>query len=217
MLIGWILENIPYVKDDKFKNLKISSIEYTEDFKDYERFYNSWYAPPFSLYNLTYEGLHFSKMNVFPIMTTHLSLLKNFYFEFRARIIKNALGWVFQGTRLKNNAMPVFFVMFNITQKSIIRPHILRLDKDDAKNYKRFERVDASTELLNKKWFIIRTEVADDYIKIFLDNKIIFNENFIEAPYRDYCNFPNKLGEVGFRCHQTEEAIVNYVKVGELI
>lgn len=207
-LIKWILDNVPFIEKDKLDNFnKETSLEIVESFKDYDRFYNLWFIPPYCQFKLTEKGFHFSNAHITPIMTTHLSLLNNFCFEFKARILKNRVGWIIKGTRYPNSPIPNFFIMFNIGKSGDICPHIFN-NIINEKKYKRFDKEFVSTNNdLSNKWFVIKTLVLEDQIEILINDNSVFNKNFKEEPFKKYYDFQNKLGEIGFRCYSDEEAI----------
>jgi len=221
-LIDWMINNIPidYHNKDKLKSLKsqkVKGVYYHEDFKDLDRFIKFWSYPPGSLYRLTSEGLLFTNAH-FPIMTTHLALLENYEFEFKAKIKVRTLGWIVKGTRKFGTNSLVFCIMFNINKKHKLLPHIFTSkDIHPATHYQVFNTEKKTVKLnLKEGWFTLITRVDGDRITISNDKKIIFGQNFTIEPYKKFYEFPKKQGEVGFRCSPNEEAIINYVKVREI-
>ena len=217
-LIKWIFDNIPFVDKTKLQNLETLNLDFHEDFKDYDRFLRLWTFPPQCSFQLTNEGLRFTNAH-FPIMTTHLALLKNYKFEFKAKIESGNLGWIVEGTKSSDSYLPKFCVMFNINQQGNLTPHILNFNKLDPKiQYKVFEekRVKVNMDFLKEGWFIITTKVVDDKITILNNDRTIFEQDFNVSPYKEFYGFSDKQGEVGFRCYPGEQGIINYVKVGEI-
>lgn len=217
-LIKWMVDNIPSVDRNKLNSLDAPSLDFCEDFKDYDGFRKLWFVPPQSSFHLTPEGLHFTNAH-FPIMTTHLALLRNYRFEFRARIKRSTLGWIVKGTRPFNSDWPTFCIMFNINQKRELLPHIFNMNKvvtDPLTLYRVFNKQKVPLNTSKEGWFTLITEVIGDKITILNDGNIIFDQDFIVGPYKEFYEFPNKQGEVGFRCHPGEEGIINYLKVREI-
>lgn len=217
-LIKWISDNIPFVDKTKFKNLTTSNLAFYEDFKDIDRFLRLWTFPPQCSFQLTHEGLRFTNAH-FPIMTTHLALLRNYKFEFKAKNESGNVGWIIKGTRPFNNYLPTFCVMFNINQEGDLTPHIFNFNKvDPIRHYKVFEknRIKAVLNISQEGWFTIITKVVQDKITVLNDDRSIFEQDFNIDPYKEFYEFPNKQGEVGFRCHPGEQGIINYIKVEEI-
>lgn len=217
-LIKWIVDNIPFVNATRLNGLNTRELEFYDDFKDFDRFLKLWSFPPESSFQLTHEGLRFSNAH-FPIMTTHLALLRNYEFEFKARIVSQYLGWIVKGTRRFEKYLPEFCVMFNINENGELRPHIFNSNMvviDPPIHYHGFDMKKVKLRFSKESWFTLVTRIIDDTITVFNDDEMIFNENFNEDPYREVYQFPNKQGEVGFRCYPGEQGIINYMRVREL-
>lgn len=217
-LIKWISDNIPFIDKTKFQHLETLPIGFHEDFKDYDRFLRLWTFPPQCSFQLTHEGLRFTNAH-FPIMTTHLALLSNYEFEFRAKIESGHIGWIVKGTRPFNSYLPTFCVMFNINRHGQLRPHIFNINNPDPEShYKLFDiqQVELHTESSKEDWFLITTKVIEDKITILNNDRVIFEQDFNQAPYKEFFEFQNKQGEIGFRCYPGEQAIINYITVKEI-
>jgi len=215
-LTKWMLDNIPFVDSEKVNSLQTQNINYEEYFKDNDRFLRLWTFPPDSSYQLTHEGLRFTNSH-FPIMTRHLALLNNYEFEFKAKIESSTVGWVVKGTRLFDQHFPVFCVMFNINQKGELRTHIFNYKNQDPNvQYKYIETKQVELNLSNEGWFTVITRINGDSISLIHNEKVAFEQDFTEKPYNEIYDFPNKQGEIGFRCHPGEQSTINYVKVKEI-
>ncbi|MDP2659735.1 MAG: hypothetical protein Q8R28_03290, partial [Dehalococcoidia bacterium] len=119
-LAKWMVDNVPFADKRKLDAIDVKSLDFREDFKDYDRFLRLWSLPPQCSFQLTHEGLRFSNAH-FPIMTTHLALLRNYEFEFKAKIESRTFGWIIKGTSASlttplTSYLPVFCVMFNIDE-----------------------------------------------------------------------------------------------------
>jgi hypothetical protein len=216
-LIRWMCESIPLLEPKRFKKLHIKQATFEDDFMDKEIFRKLWSCPPGSSYITTSEGLRFSYTH-FPILTTTLALLRDYEFEFSARIDQGRIGWVVKGTQPPGHFLPAFCIMFNLNEKGDLRPHIWNHRLPDPINQ---YRIFPETRVKIKKkdsWFTLITRVRSDTIEIEDNKKIIFASDFSKEPYASiYNDFPHpKEGQVGFRCHPEEEATVKYVKVREL-
>lgn len=215
-LINWLVQ---VVKIDKklFEGFSAPSVNFHDEFQDFDRFLDLWSIPPGCDFNLTSEGLRFTNAHL-PILSRTLGLLVNFEFTFTARIQRGAIGWVIKGAKDFTSYFPPFCVMFNTTLDHIT-PHILHLGKPDPYSlYHRFDPVTANLQATKQGWFTITTRCVDDTITIINDNKELFQANFAtDAPYADlYQDFQPKQGQIGFRCHPDEEAIVRSVEVREI-
>src|SRR3989344_312939 len=207
-LIKWIGDNIP-INPNILPAYEIEDLP-TEDFKDLDRFIKLWNAPGGS-FSLTHEGLRVMNAH-FPIMTNYLAPLKNYEFEFKTRIVNGAVGWAVKGTKHYASIVPQFCVMFNIDKDNKLTPHIFNINKYlmEHGGYRPFnEKVKkVSLKKSNEGWFNIKTVIKDDVITIFNEGNKIFEDDFSVEPYKEYFDFPNKQGEVGFRCYQgVEEAV----------
>lgn len=216
-LIKWIEDNILY-QPPKNKNTVLKLLdEYLEtieeDFLDKERFLRLWSNPPFSSFYFTEEGLRFTNSD-FPIMTNYLSLLQNYEFSFKAKVISGALGWVVKGTKSFPNILPEFCLMFNITAQNEINPHIYNRGKQIF--WKPFYENKKNVSLKLNEWFEIKTVVLGDKITIYKDEIEVFSADFLEEPYKDFYQYDNKQGEVGFRCYPGEEAVINHIRIKEI-
>lgn len=220
-LIAWILDNIPFVESKGLTSLQDQEtrIEVFEDyFKDNDRFLKMWVFPPQSSFLLTGEGLRFTNAH-FPIMTNFLALLQNYEFEFKAKIESARIGWIVKGTRPFNAYLPTFCIMFNIDKDGVLTPHIFNYNNVDPQtNYTPFtnNRANAALSISKEGWFTITTRVNGDKVTVLNDNTIIFEGDFAADPYKVLYDFPNKQGEIGFRCYPGEQALINYVKVREI-
>lgn len=215
-LIRWIKDNVLYSHEpssldslDKF----LKTIE--EDFRNKEKFLRLWSNPPFSSFNFTSEGLRFTNSD-FPIMTNYLGLLQNYEFIFRAKLIRNAFGWVVKGSKSFPNILPEFCVMFNITEANKLTSHIYNINNKSNYSWQRIEEIQCNDLIRKNEWFEITTKVEGDRITIIKENKKLFEKDFNEAPYKEFYTYDNKQGEVGFRCHPGEEGLVDYIKVREI-
>ena len=218
-LIKWIQNNV--VIDTKtLTNYKIENLSLPkEDFSSIDRFLRLWSAPGGS-FSLTHEGLTVTNAN-FPIMTNYLAPLNNYEFEFKTRIVYGAVGWAVKGTKRYASVVPDFCIMFNIQLNNILTPHIFNIKKYNpaAGGYTVFNQEGKKVSLKKSKegWFNIETVVKGDIITISNDKHIIFEDDFSTKAYKEYYNFPNKQGEIGFRCYQgVEEAIIRYFNIKEI-
>lgn len=135
-LLNWIYINVRPTPKNKLSIPQNKYLE-REDFQDMDRFLRLWSTSPQGSFRLTYEGLRFTNAN-FPIMTTYLSLLRNFEFEFKAKIVRGAVGWAVQGTKSFDAFLPSFCVMFNINLDNKFSPHVFNINKLTDEGYKRF-------------------------------------------------------------------------------
>ena len=217
-LIRWLCESIPLLTPAHFKGLRTRYAGFSEDFHNQETFLKLWSFPPGSSFILAPpEGLRFTSAH-FPIMTTTLALLRDCEFEFRARIDKERFGWVVKGTKDPRHFLPAFCVMFNLDVNGNLAPHIWNERNVHPKtHYHVFDGKKVSINQSKKNWFALITRVRGDTVEIENDGNIVFSADFSKKPYADvYNDFPNKEGQVGFRCHPGEEATINYVRVREI-
>lgn len=213
-LLKWIYDNI----DGSLSKIQVPETEYSEyeTFQDLDKFIRLWSTSPQGSFRLTAEGLRFTNAN-FPILTNYLGLLKNYEFEFKAKIIRGAVGWVVRGTKPFDSFIPPFFIMLNINLNNQFSPHIFNMNMvQEAEFYHRFSTMQVATGITVGKWFTVITRVEDDTVTVLINGKQIFSEDFNEVPYKEYYNYPDKQGEIGFRCHPSEEAVIQYFKLKEL-
>lgn len=213
-LIKWIQDNVIASPKTKIEIPEKEHLDY-ESFHDLDKFIKLWSTSPQGSFRLTHEGLRFTNAN-FPMMTNYLSILQNYEFEFKAKIIKGAVGWAVKGTKSYNSFIPEFCVMFNINSDNKFATHIFNIHKLTDEGYKRFSSDDIELKKSDEGWFTILTRVEDDTFSVFNEGNLLFKVDFNEEPYKEYYSFDNKQGEIGFRCHQSEEAIINYFKVKEI-
>jgi len=217
-LIKWIKDNIALTKNTNLDQANLNTDLPTEDFNDIDRFLRLWTNPPLASFYLTHEGLRFTNTH-FPIMTNYLGLLKNYEFEFQAKIIQGAIGWIVKGTKSSRSILPEFCIMFNIDAQNALTPHIFNLEKPIKDvGYHVFHQKQVMVNLVKSKqnWFTIVTRVVEDKISILNNDNLLFEANFTEEPFKDAYSYQYKQGEVGFRCHPGEEAVVRYMKVREI-
>lgn len=219
-LISWMRDNLSNTNLSALaKGQEDTNLELREDFKDWDRFMRLWSTPPQCSYLLTHEGLRFTDAHM-PIMTTYLSLLKNCRFTFKARIVKQSVGWIVQGTKPFNSLFPTFCIMFNLSPAGILTPHIFHYEKQELPtHYKVYEdhQVNIGIQSTSESWLEIETQVKNDIIAVSINGKNQFEQDFRQSPFGElYNDFEGKTGEVGFRCHPGEQAVVNYMKVNEL-
>lgn len=184
----------------------------------YERFLRLWTFSPQCSFILTSEGLRFTNAH-FPIMTTHLALLQNYRFEFKAKIERNYLGWIVKGTKSFDGYLPTFCIMFQLGPNGILTPHIYNYNQVVPKTqYKVFQekRCKVKLNVLEEGWFEITTNVVGDKITIIHSEEIVFEDSFNLEPYKQYYEFPNKQGEVGFRCYPGEQGVIRHMRVEEI-
>lgn len=218
-LIRWIKENV-LIDTKVLTNFSINDLSLPkEDFSSIDRFLRLWSAPGGS-FSFTHEGLTVTNAH-FPIMTNYLAPLKNYEFEFKTKIVNGAVGWAVKGTKRYASVVPEFCIMFNIKSDNTLTPHIFNITKyvQEGGGYKVFDEKAKQVDLKKSKqgWFNIKTIVKDDIITIFNDRQIIFKDDFSKEPYREYYDYPNMQGEIGFRCYQgVEEAVINYFNIQEI-
>ncbi len=213
-LLKWIYDNV----DDSLRKIQVPVTEYSEHetFQDIDKFIRLWSTSPQGSFRLTAEGLRFTNAH-FPIMTNYLGILNNYEFEFKAKIIRGAVGWVVKGTKPFDSFIPPFFLMFNINLRNEFSPHIFNINKPiQYETYHRFDVIPVNTNITVDSWFKVLTRVENDIIKISINEKQIFSGDFSKEPYNEYYNFENKQGDIGFRCHPSEEAVINHFKLKEI-
>jgi len=214
----WIKDNIPTVPNINTNTIKLIHSLPDEDFSDRDRFLRLWTNPPYASFYFTAEGMHLTNSHL-PIMTNYLGLLHNYEFTFKAKLLRGAIGWIVKGTKSYTNILPDFCIMFNIGTDNKLTPHILNIQNlVQNTDYHVFERLEITkmTKDWLKNWFTITTRVEDDVITILNEDKILFKADFNKNPYKQIYSYPNKQGEVGFRCHPSEECIIRYMKIKEI-
>ena len=217
-LVKWISDNVSSIRKSKSQEFR-EQYEYREEFKNYDTFLKLWAIPPQCAFQLTHEGLRLTDAHL-PMMTTHLGLLRDCEFEFKAKIESSTLGWVVKGTKAFENYFPNFFIMFNVNKKGNLNPHIFNTQKPGpVGGYKVFEdkSVKVRLKISRDGWFTITNRLIGDKITILNGGKKIFSADFKKPPYRDYYSFNGKQGQIGFRCYPGEQGTINYVKVTTLI
>lgn len=219
-LIQWIRDNV-LIDAKVLTNYKINHLSLPkEDFSSVDRFLRLWSAPGGS-FSFTHEGLTVTNAH-FPIMTNYLASLNNYEFEFKTKIVNGAVGWAVKGTKRYASVVPEFCIMFNIKlDDNKLTPHIFNINKyvQAGGGYKVFDEKAKEVRLKKSKegWFNIKTIVKGDIITILNDKEIIFKDDFSKEPYKEYYNFPDRQGEVGFRCYQgIEEAVIQYFNIKEI-
>ena len=215
LLENWINQK-QYNNVSDYKKTTLRIPKFHEEFMDLNKFIRLWDTPPGCQYNLEFDGLHYTDCHM-PIMSKHLALLQDYSFEFRAKVLSNAVGWVIKGTKNYNDITLRFCLMFNIGRRGKLIPHIFNRDnihpRHDyhplttlAKNICR--RIDQST------FHNIRTAVKGDLVEIYFDKDLIFKHMFGTDPVeRDLYNFNPKHGQIGFRCYPNEEAIIRDLNI----
>jgi len=147
-----------------------------------------------------------------PILSNHLALLQNYSFEFKAKLLSGAVGWVIKGTKDYNDIMPRFCLMFNIVQAGTLTPHIFKGDRrHPVHQYHQLQdlAVYVGERLDLPRFYDIKTTVKDDLVEIHFDGEPVFSHTFGTHPTeQELYNFNPKGGQVGFRCYPTEEAII---------
>lgn len=218
-LIQWIRDNV-LIGTGVLTNYKINDLTLPkEDFSSIDRFLRLWSAPGGS-FSLTHEGLTVTNAH-FPIMTNYLAPLNNYEFEFKTKIVNGAVGWAVKGTKRYASVVPEFCIMFNIQLNNTLTPYIFNINKyvQAGGGYKVFNEKAKKVALKKSKegWFNIQTMVKGDTITIVNDKEIIFKDDFSKEPYKEYYDFPDRQGEIGFRCYQgVEEAIIRYFNIREI-
>ena len=220
-LVEWLCAVIPLLDQTLIKGQEVyrhPGEVFYDDFKSEDKFLKRWSFLPGSSALLPLEGLKISDAP-FPILTTTLGILRDCVFEFRARIDRNTIGWVVKGTRNFNSSFPAFFVMFNLNQAGILTPHIWHQRHPDPKSLiTPFPLRDPIKIKANENgWFTLITRVIGDTIEIDTSTETVFSQDFSKEPYASlYNDFPDKDGQVGFRCDTGEVATIQYVRVREL-
>ena len=229
------LEEAVFSEHERLKDLSTDSIKTEEHFKDFDNFLKLWSIPPGCQFSLTSDGLRFGNA-YYPILSTTLGLLRDYAFTFRARIEREAIGWLVKGTVDYKINSPIFGVMFNITQRGTFRPHILcPWTKDEKLDYyprdaKEIQAVEMNTGLSFEKpdQFEVTTDCSGDMVSVQVRQTSgktwDWSSNLAEHPIlgKYYNSVKIKQGQVGFRCAGWREtgvwgevATVNWVKVEE--
>jgi len=230
-LCKWF-EEVIFNDKNLLNNIKKDSIEIEDHFKDLDRFLKLWTTYPGTQWQLTSEGLRFANA-YYPIISNSLGLLKNYEVTFKSRIEREAIGWIVKGTMDYRRGFPKFAVMFNLSKKGVLKPHILCEGTCDKKlDYypKSPEEIQTNIDLTSPNEFKVTTSCIGDIISVTIltqmGNKFCRSFNFAE--YTSYTEFYNsvseKHGQIGFRCagwrQETGEwgevATVNWVKVREI-
>lgn len=215
LLERWINEKL-YKSNSNYKRTTLNIPKFHEEFKDLSKFIRLWDTPPSCQYSLKCDGLHYSYSHM-PIMSNHLGLLQNYSFEFKAKILSNAVGWIIKGTRGYNDITPQFCLMFNVGVGGELMPHIFnRTNIHPIDHYHRLcplatkigKSIDKTT------FYDIKTTVSGDLVEIYFERSKVFSHTFGTHPKeKDLYNFSPKHGQVGFRCHQYEEAVIRDVNI----
>jgi len=215
-LIAWLCAALPLSERPTPPSAGEPREVFAEDFMDEDRFVRRWAGPPGSAMLLTSEGLRFGASHV-PILTTTLGILQDCEFEFEGKIVTKALGWAVKGTKHAKALSPSFCLMFNLNMKGHLLPHIWNINQLLAKTHYHVyhdEASDHSIKLSNEGWFRILTRVQGDRVQIENEGSVLFDADFSANPYKEcYGQVELKEGQVGFRCHPGEEAIVRAVRV----
>ena len=107
--------------------------------------------------------------------------------------------------------------MFNIAREGELMPHIFnRNNIDPINHYHRLEKLAANigTTIDPSTFYHIKTTVDGDSVEIHFDGKQVFSHTFgIDPNEKELYNFRQKDGQVGFRCHPDEEAIIMDVNI----
>ncbi len=196
---------------------------FSEDFMNQDWFLRRWFAPSGSSWHLSHEGLRFTGAH-FPIQTMTLGLLKNYEFEFKARIDKGCIGWTVQTTMQPGKLLPSFCVLFQMDSQGTLTPYIWNEKyPNNGVGYEPFETARTSYSISRPDgWFTLITRMKGELIEIERNGNKIFSRNLTEEPFSKLNEFQKKQGNVGFRCYLdphgriVEEATVSYAVVREL-
>jgi hypothetical protein len=217
-LSTWICHSLE-LQEPKITRISNSKkrVLFREDFKSQDFFLRHWSTPPGASFVLTHEGLRFVS-GTLPILSTTLGLLHDYEVEFRAKIRQERLGWIVKGTKTHDHFMPGFCVMLQVDGVSKLTPHIWNeLQLDPKSHYHIYPSKPISLQKDRNDWFTIRTRVRGDHIAVVQKEKILFKADFNKGVYAEhYTSYSHKEGQIGFRCHPGEEAVINYVEVREL-
>ncbi len=215
---SWLLEAVPCLDPTKLSGLRSEPFAYEEDFLSRDRFLRLWALPPTCSFVLTGQGLRFTNAH-FPLMTSHLALLADYEFTFRAKIESSRIGWVVKGTRPHLSPLPSFCVMFSIDTSGRLVPHLWNSRFVDEKTHYQvlWDQVKDGTDVRfsEEGWAVLTTRVVGDEITILNGaGSVLYEYDFSQNAY--YKNTGPKQGEIGFRCHPGEQAVVNHLSVTEL-
>lgn len=215
-LVDWLCEALPLPTRPSPPTLGEPRQVFAEDFMDEDRFVRRWAGPPGSAMLLTKDGLRFGASHV-PILTTTLGILRDCEFEFEGKIVTKALGWAVLGTKRPDELHPSFCVMFNLNTNGHLLPHIWNIQQllpDTHYHVYHEQASDHDIKTTPEGWFKILTRVQGDRIQVENEGSILFDEDFSQDPFKDcYGQVEPKGGQIGFRCHPGEEAIVRHVRV----
>lgn len=213
LLEKWINERL-YSNPSSYKQTSLSFPKFHEEFLDLNKFIRLWDTPPGCQYNLEFDGLHFTSSHM-PIISNHLALLENYSFEFKAKILSSAVGWIVKGSKRYNDLSPQFCLMFNIGEAGDLTPHIFRSDKINPTFH--YHPITSLAKNVGGKvargvYHNIKTMVDGDKIEIQFNGTSVFMHTFgTNSDEKDLYNFDPKNGQIGFRCHPGEEAIIKDV------
>ncbi len=214
-LIEWLVKVVG-VNRRVYTDFNRDTLHFHDEFQDFDRFLRLWSFPPGCDFSLTSEGLRFTNAHM-PILSKTLGILSDFEFTFTGRVGRDALGWVIKGTPDLSSYYPQFCIMFNTNLREL-RAHILNVNQIHPQSlYQPFTPQPVNLQVSREGWFTITTRGEGDVVTILNEGRVIFRANFAtETPYSSFYNFRRKLGEIGFRCHPGEEAIIRQVEVREL-
>jgi hypothetical protein len=215
LLEKWINEKLYNLKSN-YKTTILKIPKFHEEFMDLSKFIRLWNIPPGCQYNLEFDGLHYTDCHM-PILSNHLALLENYSFEFKVKILSNAAGWVIKGTKNYNDITPQFCLMFNIGKEGILTPHIFnRTNIHPTYHYHPLSEltINIGNKIDQTIFHHIKTTVNDDSVEIYFDGSLEFSHTFgTNSTEKDLYSFNPKHGQVGFRCHPGEEAIIRDVNI----
>ncbi len=224
-LIDWIVK-VVQVDANRFEpNQQDKGFE--DYFADRDRFMRWWNPPPGCQFSLTHEGLRFTGA-YYPILSTTLGILSDYELTFRAKVEREAIGWVVKGTMDYRINSPIFGIMFSISEKGIFRTHILcEITHDRKLDYYFDSQRDLDTQVdLRARPFVATTRCVRDKVSVDIDST--WNHTFDFGTDPDFAKYyksvDHKHGQVGFRCARWrpetgewgEVATVNWVKVREI-
>ncbi|MBM3302917.1 MAG: hypothetical protein FJY85_23600 [Deltaproteobacteria bacterium] len=214
-LICWLCQSVN-LDPARLEGLEPEPVSFRDDFKDQDAFLRRWSWPPDSWHVLAPEGLRLAH-STFPILTKTLGLLRDCEFRFRTRIEREAVGWVIKGTVPPGHLIPAFCVMFNLSDSGRLRVHILNEQRIASNSlYQIIKTQSVEIEKSTDGWLNLITKTRGDIIEVSNEGRVIFGGDFSKEPYVSCYGFPDKQGQVGFRCCGSEEATVNFVEVTEL-